>query len=117
MKFEVPTANNYPFDIIPILFAKTSASSKWCVVKINVLFSYLIFNNIFHIALLEYASIPDVGSSKNMIFESPIKDIAKLNLRYDPLDNVYINLFYSFTKSVLCSIPSISEISEFLISA
>jgi hypothetical protein len=94
--------------MIPILSAKISASSKWCVVKIIVLFSYLILSRILHIALLEKASIPEVGSSKNMIFAPPTNDIAKLNFLLDPPLSYETKLFRSSNKSVLMRVSWIS---------
>ena len=48
---------------------------------------------ICHIYLLEKASIPEVGSSKNNNLESPTKDIANDNFLFSPPDNYEICLF------------------------
>jgi hypothetical protein len=91
MKSLLPTANNWPLTIIPIRSAKISASSRWCVVKIIVFPSPLIFSRIYQIALLEYASIPEVGSSRKITFESPIKLIANDSFLIDPPERVLTN--------------------------
>lgn len=101
MKSLVPTASNEPRDIIPIRSASISASSKWWVVRIIVLLSYLIFSRIDHITLLEYASIPEVGSSKITIFESPTSAIAKDNFLFSPPDKTFANFLRSEINSVL----------------
>ena len=68
----LPQASNLPAAIMAILSANSSASSKWWVVRTRVLFSALTVFNISQIPLLVYASIPEVGSSKNNTFDPPI---------------------------------------------
>lgn len=108
MKSDVPTAINCPLDIIPIRSASISASSKWWVVSMIVLLSYLIFSRISHMALLENASIPEVGSSRNMILESPTNAIANDSFLLEPPDNSATFLSYSNVRSVF-SITSLSS--------
>ena len=43
------------------------------------------------IALLEYGSTPEVGSSKITVFDSAIKDIATDNFRFIPPDKLHDN--------------------------
>lgn len=56
-----------------------------------VLLSSLILSKIYHIYRLEYASIPDVGSSKNIIFEFPTKLIPRESFLLDPPESVLTN--------------------------
>jgi hypothetical protein len=95
IKSLLPTANNNPLDIIPILSAKISASSKWWVVNMIVLFSYFMRSSIFQIDLLEFASIPEVGSSKKIIYASPIKLSDKDNFLIEPPESSPTNFYFS----------------------
>lgn len=89
MKSLVPTARSYPFAIIPILSASTSASSRWWVVRTMVLSSVLTYSKISQMALLDIASIPEVGSSKNTTLEPPIRAIQRESFLLLPLRAVW----------------------------
>lgn len=104
----LPQASNLPAAIIAILSANSSASSKWWVVRTRVLFSYLTFSNISQIPLLVYASIPEVGSSKNNTFDPPIIAYAKDNFLLFPPLNVFVIFCYSLFNNVVDNIYSIS---------
>ena len=65
-----------------------------------VLFSCLIFSRIVHITLREYASIPEVGSSRITILESPTSAIAKDNFLFSPPESTFANLLRSEINSV-----------------
>lgn len=58
-------------------------------------------------ALLENASMPDVGSSRNTIFDYPINAIPNDNFRLDPPDNTLTNVFLSDSNSVVINKSSI----------
>lgn len=64
----------------------------------------------FQIALLDKASIPEVGSSRKMTYELPTKDIAKDSFLFDPPDNAETKQFYSSINSVTSNISSNSEL-------
>jgi hypothetical protein len=53
--------------------------------------SFFILLSISHIYLLALVSIPDVGSSSKIIFESPINAIPTDNLLFCPPDKVEAN--------------------------
>lgn len=108
MKSDFPTISNYPLFIIPILSAKASASSRWCVVKMIVLFSYFKVSRISHNYLLDTESIPLVGSSKRIILEPPIRAIPKFNFLLFPPDKCLANLVFSYSKAILGIIELIS---------
>ena len=72
---DFPIHLNYPSTIIAILSDNASASSIECVVKIIALFSFIFYINA-HTYRLLLGSIPDVGSSKNIIFGYPKLAIA-----------------------------------------
>ena len=100
--------NNIPVTTIAILSAKTPASFKWWVVKTKVLPYFLTFSSIYQINLLDNASMPLVGSSKNIIENSPINANANDNfLLFHPL-KIFINLSLSYSNHVIFNISSIS---------
>jgi hypothetical protein len=45
-----------------------------------------------------------------MIFESPTRDIPRLNFLYNPLDSVFTNLFSTSNNSVFSKIELISSV-------
>ena len=96
----LPQANNLPAAIIAILSAKTSASSKWWVVKTNVLSYFFTFSNIYQITLLDIASIPLVGSSKNIIEDPPMKANANDNFLLFPPLKMLISFPLSYSSYV-----------------
>jgi len=72
-----------------------------CVVMRTVLFA-LILRISFHVRILIWASMPVVGSSRIISFGSPIRLIARDNLRLIPPENVETFPFllsYKFTDS------------------
>lgn len=71
-----------------------------------VLFYSLILARIFQIARLEYASIPEVGSSKNIIWASPTKAKASDNFLFEPPDSFPTSLWDSSSNSVVWRISS-----------
>lgn len=56
----------------------------------------LCFKSRSHVPLLAYGSIPDVGSSKKTISESPISAIAQLRIKQDR--------FFTDLKSILLKV-------------
>ncbi len=108
MKLEVPIANNCPLDIIAILSANLSASSKKWVVSIIVLYSLLIFSKIAHIDYLLTGSNPDVGSSKYTILLPPIIAIPSDNFLLLPPFKINVYLFLSFINPHFNNVSSIS---------
>ena len=67
----------------------------------------------YHIPCLELGSIPEEGSSKNIIFEFPIKAFAKQSFLLFPPDKFLASLPFSAAKAhslIVCSMfASISE--------
>lgn len=63
-----------------------------------VLFSYFNDSKIVHILLLEIGSIPDDGSSKNIILEFPIKDIPNDSFLFIPPERCYEYKFLSYNN-------------------
>lgn len=65
---------------------KYSASSKNYVVNINVFPSAFSYSIISQIILLEFGSIPEVGSSRIIIYDPPMIALARLSfLLFPPL--------------------------------
>lgn len=98
MKSQEPKVRSFPFAIMAILSERASASSKWWVVKIIVLFSCLTYSKISQIALLDTGSNPEEGSSKKTIEEFPIKAQAKDNFRLVPPLRFFVNFSLSLIK-------------------
>ena len=87
----LPTIINFPCDIIAILLDNYSAYYKWWVVKIIQRFSLSIVFKISQIDCLEFGSNPELGSSKNINLDPPIRLFAKHNLRLFPPDKFLAN--------------------------
>jgi len=83
----VPMHCIYPSFITTIRSASASASSIPCVVNITTLFFFK-FLICYHILLFVLGSSPDVGSSRNTIFGSPMAAMASDNLLRIPPENV-----------------------------
>lgn len=110
MKLDDPIVRIWPLAIIPIRSARCSASSIWCVVKTMVLpSSCRTSSKIFQMILRDYGSNPLLGSSKNIIFDFPIKDMAREHFLLFPPDNCPTCLCFSKFKPHLAMTSAISS--------
>ena len=84
--YGVSSASNYPLDMIHILSASSSASSKCCELIIIDLpiFIFLISSQTY---LLDSISSPEVGSSKIITAGLQIKAIANESFLFIPLES------------------------------
>lgn len=80
---ELPQHLSLPLLITAFLSAKISASSMKCVVS-NITLPCLLACSTDHSCLLDIGSTPAVGSSKMMIFGSPIIAIPTESFRFCP---------------------------------
>jgi len=93
--------------MMAILSASFSASSRWCVVKTIALLSRT-FSNIFHIYYRDTGSIPEVGSSRKMIFDPPVRAIPRDSFRLLPPLRFLASFSRSCCKPTSLIINSIS---------
>lgn len=121
MKFESPTITNFPSDIIPILCDSYSASSRWCVVRMRHRFYERILFSMSQMPWREFGSSPEVGSSRNIIFEFPINAFAKDSFLLFPpdkfLESFPLSLFSAHSDRTYSIFLSISWVGIPLILA
>ncbi len=113
IKALVPIHNSWPLLMMDILSANLSASSRKWVVRMMVLFSFLICSRMSHIAYLLTGSKPLVGSSKYTILLPPIRLIPNDSFLLNPPDNIPAALSLSDTKLHLLRISSTSFYKSF----
>lgn len=102
----VSSANNYPLDMIQILSASSSASSKCCELIMIDLPIFILFIS-SQTYLLDSTSRPEVGSSKIITAGLHTNAIARDNFLFIPPDK---NLAFVYLKAESITISSVSEI-------
>mmetsp|Transcript_15258 Transcript_15258/g.32477 ORF Transcript_15258/g.32477 Transcript_15258/m.32477 type:complete len:285 (+) Transcript_15258:1877-2731(+) len=90
--------------MIAMRSASSSASSRKCVVRMMVLPS-LCARSSCQMARRECGSMPEVGSSRKMLRESPMSEMAKQSLRFCPPESCHAS------ASARCVRPTLESIS------
>lgn len=94
-----PTMISFPLDRMAIRLDNYYASSRWCVVRMMDLFSLYMDFNMPQMACLEFGSRPELGSSRNMSLDPPIRLFARQSFLLFPPDKLAASLPLSLPKA------------------
>jgi hypothetical protein len=79
---------SFPFERMAIRLERCSASSRWWVVRMIDLFSFSIDFKMPQMACLELGSRPELGSSRKMSLEPPMRLFARQSFLLFPPDRL-----------------------------